>query len=529
MAEEYGQYLYLRLEDAKVKVFNTYKSLNISPNFGTEMRRINNSTWNKLPAYAKERSQQFESMLKGIMSNTSYSTGGKGAAQITSAIKIGDLSGAASYISRIRTDAKLLKEAVKQLNTTLNELDKADEYFSQNILTLALSDPYIKQMLQIVIPDGIYSVDPSSFRVNDSIQKALCTAREKAAKIIQLTGSMSCGVTVGSSADTEIKALLQAIENVISSNRGFLYEVELLEGFLKSVKEGNTAVAYKGAVGKVKNDPKLENDKKQADKLLSQLNSIVSSIGVANPKADLICSINENGVVSIFGISIKSISPTRFAAIQEGKGAHKYSIHFGSTYKTLKQIFDKHGSIISQQIGGYDPVWYGAQILTGWEDSHKPGDTTTVDGGGGEYTAAWNRILDMAAMLNFSDALIGIGEKTLQGGFATYLVVNNQVYWMKNVLNKTALAVEKGQVSGIYGHTTTTLNRRWGQELQNRSYVSDFTGSAKTSAIRAAALQRSNAIWDEWNAQMQAQTLKVDMSLGALKTIADRAGLMPIF
>lgn len=34
----------------------------------------------------------------------------------------------------------------------------------------------------------------------------------------------------------------------------------------------------------------------------------------------------------------------------------------------------------------------------------------------------------MAAMLNFSDALIGIGEKTLQGGFATYLVVNNQVY-----------------------------------------------------------------------------------------------------
>lgn len=44
MAEEYGQYLYLRLEDAKVKVFNTYKSLNISPNFGTEMRRINNST-----------------------------------------------------------------------------------------------------------------------------------------------------------------------------------------------------------------------------------------------------------------------------------------------------------------------------------------------------------------------------------------------------------------------------------------------------------------------------------------------------
>ena len=523
-----ADYLHLYLKDAKVNIVNNYKKLNISKNFGKEVRKINNKNWNKIPDYAKKRNSEFESWIQSAMNNSSYNSERLGAAQISSAVSVGDFSGIASKIGTIRTDANLLKQAVHQLNQALTILDKADKQISQHILELALSNPYIKQMLQISIPDGVYQIDPN-FRVNESIQTALETAKANAQQAISFAQSMSCNSGIGSKEDDALASILAGIENVISSNRGFLYEVEILEGLLLSVKKGHSAVVHTGSIGKSHIDPKFQEELNKADSLLGQLSSIVSSIGVSNPKADLMCSINQNGAVLIFGISVKSISPSKFNAIQSGSGAKNVSINFGSTYKTLQQIFDEHGSIISEAIGGYDPSWYGAQILTGWEESHKMGDNTVVDGGGGQYTAAWNQILNLCAMLTFSDALVGISEKTLQGGFATYLVINNQVYWMKDVLNKAALAIEKGETPGIYGKTTSILNRKWGQELQQRSYVKDFIGPTKVSYRRAAALQRSNNIWSEWNAQMEKQILKVNMSLGALKTIADKAGLAPIF
>ena len=521
------KYLYLYLRDAKINIINNYKKLNITKNFGKEVRKNINKTWKKLPDYAQKRDSVFESWIQSAMNNTSYNTGNVGAANVSSAISIGELSGIASKMPSIRRDGQLLKQAVAQLNQALNILDKADKQFSQNILNLALSDPYIKAMLQISIPDGIYQVNNDSFRVNDSIQKALETANSYAEEAIRISQSMSCSSVIGRKEDDALSTILIAIENIISSNRGFLYEVEVLQGLLLSVKEGHTAVVHTGQIGKAKIDSKLQSELGQVDSLLGQLAGIVSSIGIANPKADLMCAINKNGVVSIFGVSVKSVSPSKFKAIQSGNGAKNVSIGFGSTYKTLQQIFNEHNNIISQTIGGYDPSWYGAQILTGWEEGHKE-NQTDIDGGGGQYTAAWNQILNICAMLTFSDALVGIGEKTLQGGFATYLVINNQVYWMKDVLNKAALAIEKGEMPGIYGKTTSTLNRKWGQELQQRSYVDDFIGPTKVSNRRAAALQRSANVWSEWNAQMEKQILKVNMSLGALKNIANKAGLMPI-
>lgn len=516
------QYLHLHLRNVKENIGNNFliknqKDLFLQDaKFGQYVRRQYNKSWSNIPEYARKRDKEFESMVKKVIEGGSYRGKGKDLAKITQAVQVGDLHGCASFIKGIREDGEKLKQAVSQLNDALDTLDKLDEKINENIFQLALLNPYIKDMLGLSIPDGIYKINNQE-NINPSIQTALNTARDKANAAIRYADGKT------SDTDDPIETILSAIENIITSNRGFLYEVELLEGFLQAIQKGNNkiAVAYTGHLGKEKKDPNIKEDKQLANKLLEELHSAVSSIQTNNPKADLMCSIGENGAVSIFGISVKSISSSKQEAIAKGRGAKRYGIDLGSSYKTLKQILDKHGHKISQALGGLDPSWYGAQILTGWEGNHN--SNSLIESGGGKYTASWNQVMNLCAMLCLSDALIGIGEQTMGDGIATYLVVNNQIYFMKDVLNKAALALERGENPGVYS-IDSSLTRKWGQQIQHNAYV-EYT---KGSSIEQIMLQRSNSVWEEWNNAISQQIIKVSISLGALVHLAGGSELTSV-
>lgn len=517
------KYLHLHLRNVKDKIGTNFiiksqKDLLLQEvNFGTYVRNQYNKTWSQLPEYIQKRDKNFEQWVKEIVNGSSYGKNEK-LALITQAIKVGDLHGCASMIKKIWEEGNNLKQAVNQLNLALDTLDSLDEEINQDIFNLALLNPYIKDMLGLSIPDGVYKINNRQ-NINPSIQKALDTAKTKADLAIQYAN----GKDISSSTTDPIDSILKAIENIITSNRGFLYEVELLEGFLQSIQQGNTNVGavYTGHLGKEKKDANIKNDKQFADNLLTELHSAVSSIQTPNPKADLICAINENGVVSIFGVSVKSISKTRQDAIKSGKGAKRYSVDLGSSYKTLKQILDTHENKISQAIGGLDPSWYGAQILTGWEGNHYSNEI--LETGGGKYTAAWNQIMNLCAILCLADALVGIGEKTMGDGIATYLVVNNQVYFMKDVLNKAALALERGENPGVYS-INSSLTRGWGQQIQRDAYITYVQGTS----LQQIAEQRSENVWTAWNNALSQQIIKVSISLGALTHLAGGAGLKSI-
>ena len=146
-----------------------------------------------------------------------------------------------------------------------------------------------------------------------------------------------------------------AIESVLSSNRGFLYEVELLYGLASSIKQGNkqcvVRTAKAGTQMKIDLDPKLLQDGQIADNISKELVDIINSITTQNPKADIMCSIGEGGAVSIFGVSVKSVSITKSKAIVDGYGAKKVSVGLHSSYLTIKNIFSKYNKSFSSVLG----------------------------------------------------------------------------------------------------------------------------------------------------------------------------------
>lgn len=519
MAEEYGEYLHLHLDNAKINIATNFNKLNLvqDMNFGKHVRQQYNKAWGKLPEYMRKRDSEFESWVAKAMNYTSYSTGQSGAASISTGLaSLGGQVGS-FHLGALKQDSQKLKQAVNDLNSILDLIDKADQDLNLRIADLALENPMIRQMLNISFPDGLYQVSTDTNRINERIKNALTTAKTKANQISASLGQPG--------SEDELGSIIRAIESIISSSRGFLYEVEVLEGFLKSIQEGNQAVAYTGKVKGLILDPKLEQDRSKAAELQKELAQIMANTTVAQPKADITCALH-NGSVAIFGVSIKSISKSKADAINKGLKGKSHALSLGSSYKTLAQVIDAHENQISSVIGGYKPKWYGAQILTGWEDPEaSPYAVQHNESNNGQLTAAWNQVMNLCAILVLSDALVGDMNQIISGGVATYLVVNNQVYWAKDVLNKVALALEHETNPGVYAEVPTSINRAWGLALQERSRRT-MRGPGET--VRQLALERSNAIWREWDSVLASQIIKVKISLGALINIGGKAGLTPV-
>lgn len=513
-----GDYLHLHLQNAKVNIANKFNQLNIvESKIGSTMRNRSNRIWNTLPEYMQKRDKNFENWVATAVNNTSYGNGERGAAQISPGVS--ELGLASFQVGKLKEDAVKLKKAVNELNQALLLIDTVDRELNQDIAVLAMENPNIRRMLGISFPDGLYQISTDTNRINEQIKNSLETAKKHANNASQIAG--------GAQSDDALGAILKGIESIISSNRGFLYEVEVLKGFLLSIKEGNTnlAVAYTGRLGQEKKDPKIKQDIEKANAIEAQLSQILSSIQTSEPKADLMCSIGESGAVSIFGVSIKSVSNRKSEGILKGLKRKDLTVGLGSSYKTLDEVFARYKSVLSSAIGGYDPAWYGAQILTGWTDNRNiTQHLQSPETGGGIYTAAWNQLLNLSAALVLIDALVGDAQQIETGGVATYLVVNGQIYWAKDILNKAALALEKGIDPGIYGETSTTLNRAWGQQVQNNALIA----WSEKASIEQMKQDRSQRIWQEWDDALSKQIIKVKISLGALTKLAGSQGLRPI-
>jgi hypothetical protein len=566
----YPEYIHLYLSDVKSSIDEkgnfvkpmVMSQLNTQGSFRNKFNRNTNEATKKLESYltSKVNPEGFEAQVRKSMENVSYSNPSlEGVSGISPAVSLEEYSKPqlASTVEKIRTNAVLMKKVISQYGVIIDKMEKIDDTLVSQIENLCLENPNIKEALELTIPDGAYRANSTTEQVVqkslsslksdiDILEKLLNEITSSGLKGEQLTSAMRQQTTKRKSEDVTLSKLMQCIETTVSTTRGFMYETEVLKAFLQASVAGHgelLAVPTGGGVGKGSVDKQIAVDRNEYKSLLEKLESSIASIQVSNPKADITCGFNNNGDFLVFGLSIKSVSKSRFQAIFNGKGGKDVSISLGSVAnRSVYDIMKNNKSAIGSAIGVDDPLWYIKQLLAGipgdYTDEEKAAqlksDTLKVDVSAsvkGSYTRAWNNILNLCSILTLTDALIGISAKTEEtGGYATYFVVNNKVFRAMDIIAQVKKNLRTGESTGIYGGLVTlkgtnTLNKQEGLRIQ----LANFQRAKDKTSVRSAALERSNAVSSEFDERLRVMHLKTSISLGALVNLANsKQGLTAI-
>lgn len=532
-------YLYLKMDNAKQLIeIKNRKNLVVKGTFSGSVKRTYKSKWKDLLPYSQKKNEQFEEKLKRAMSNTSHVTGAFGVKDISTYIG-GDIKNLASQCAQLEQQASRIRDAIAGLDDVLSKMESLNDILEQSIAYLTFTDPEVREAFGVQPPkDGVYQIPNALKNIDNQVKKNLESMKGKIDRAYSLVIKASGGGPVLTQEDeTEnLRKLLTSIEIMIGTTRGFLGEAEILKGFLLSDRKAKeVAVLPTGKMSNIKNDPKIKNDQEVCKSLIARLNNAIKSITVSEPKADLTCGISENGDFLIFGVSIKTISKTRYDAIDDKVGYKNVAVGLGSSYHNVYQIMKSKRRALSTALGGQDPLWYSKQVLTGLDGSENWGAAKSLkdykDPRASDHTRMWNIVSDLCATLALVDALVGTKEMMEKGGAATYFVVNQKVYFAEDILNNVAKRLSSGDANiGVYGETLIkkgedkegTLNRKYALDLQKEAF--------RPGPVALKEMQeRSDDLSEKMDNAFRMKNLKVKISLGALtKDVGNIKGLKPI-
>jgi hypothetical protein len=522
-----SSYIYLYMENAqrygKLRVFT--QSMIKTSSIVTAAAEKYEPAIQSLSAYAKE-STKFEQYLGAAVNGSSFGKNpSSGMISISSALP-GDISvkAIAAQAQDLNAQAILLKEAIGVFSDILNNMETINNSLANNILDIAMENEYVRSALGLVIPDGAYGKTSSS--IQQKIETNLVGLNNKIEKLnnmlpAELGGSFSDISSFGKmmGADGSVKNTITVIKRYITILQGYLYKVEILNGLVNCVVKGNEqvlAVVPTSSAQTIKIDPSIKSDLGEGQSLLSSIKGAAGSLNVVQPKADLTCGVQgEDSVNAVFGVTVKAISPQKY---QEGlinqSTSKRYAIDLGNTSKTVGRVMEEHAGELSSAVGGQDIFWYSKQILAGLPGEY-PGKYTGLYSEGesssyGQYTKAWNQVLNMCSTLTLTDALVGIS----QGVKVNYFVVNNKIYKSSQVLNAVLNNLSSDHISGVFGSPSKTINKGVGLEIQRSNYVLSPTGTTRFNMTSSKV--RSGFVNAELDALLYSTMLKTKISLGAL-------------
>lgn len=398
------------------------------------------------------------------------------------------MSNASNVSKMIYQDVGNLDKYMNTLKKVINEIDSI-----HTTLKLPAMEKYLWSSAKGRRKTALGTKKTGVISIPSGQRSTLNSTYDKLRENIQILKSLQKNKNIKNDIKQEdLSELLKSINSCIYGVRGILYEATSAKSLLESdnvfLQDFNDKLSVYMTGSKDKNIDKQITKNKENIKEINSIKTINN-----NPKVDILLQFEKNK--ASIGLSMK-----KSQNFNSSLNRYYDKVGLGTAANLLTLIFKNFHGFGAKN--SHDLYYWGALSYSAFGKENK-----NAQNKGAELKQYWKEFLNQVALLNVLDFLSGSGEDSKD--FAQFLIVNDRVYFVKDIINKL---YEDENMKHLYGYINKKDARARGTSLNRMLWKN-------TGNIESDKQMRSEELYQYINSDFKAITLSVKIDIAFLKYI----------